>query len=283
MRNRSRRWAERAVLGLMIVIGVLVLVADPLGWLDRFLPGDAIPKVILLVLCTVTLFLLLEMERFEALDDIHSTIAKLDIDGLSRELKDKRYAGVTRVASRFSETSFDDCVRSAEDIGILNTWMPNLDELVPSLKVALARNATVRILLLFPGSDVAQLRDEALRRTLPNDERGGYVQESVAGGVRRNFAFLEGLAEGIVRHGNGKLEVRVYNSLPSISIYRADEHYFVGLFLHGKLAIQSPQIEIDGTNTVLGKHVQEEFETLWAAGQPIDPMDWQRELNNAPF
>ncbi len=63
MRNRMRRKAERISLAVMASLGTVVLVAGPLG-LDRFLPVDVVPKITLLVLSTLTLFLLLEVERF---------------------------------------------------------------------------------------------------------------------------------------------------------------------------------------------------------------------------
>jgi hypothetical protein len=52
----------------------------------------------------------------------------------------------------------------------------------------------------------------------------------------------------------GNLKVRVFNSQASVSVYRADRRYLVSVFLHGQLAIHSPQFEIEGTeDTVLGE------------------------------
>lgn len=75
--NKMRRRAERAVLGTMAGVGILVVIADLLGWLDRLAPGGTIAKVTLLVLCTVTVFLLLEIERLQVIDEIRDNLKVL--------------------------------------------------------------------------------------------------------------------------------------------------------------------------------------------------------------
>ena len=50
----------------------------------------------MLVLSTVTVFLLLEVERFQALDKLDSRLALLDIDGKAKELKDKQFKSKVR-------------------------------------------------------------------------------------------------------------------------------------------------------------------------------------------
>jgi hypothetical protein len=120
-----RRRAERVVLGAMALLGIVVLLADLLGWLDRLSPGGTIPKITLLVLSTVTLFLLLELERFQTLDNIEARLAELDIEGIAQRLKSERYAGVVSVHERFAEEAFIQHARTAKRVTILNTWIPS--------------------------------------------------------------------------------------------------------------------------------------------------------------
>jgi hypothetical protein len=269
-----RRKAEKLALAVMAGSGIAVLVADQLE-LDRLAPDGTLSKITLLILSTVTLFLLLEVGRFEELDNINLQLSKLDIDGIARRLQREHYAGVTKVHPRFSEDAYLRYVESARDeVTILNTWIPNLHRLEQSLSEAIInRRVDVRILLLFPNSGVAQLRDEALRGV-----RDPALQENVKEGVERCLSILEVILKRIGDDRSGHLQVRVYNSLPSISVYRADTTYFVSMFLHGQLAIDSPQFEINGQDTILGNAVQHELDTLWGVGHDVDLHDWRRAL-----
>lgn len=69
---------ERIALALMSTSGVVVLIADLLGWLDALAPGGALPKVTLLILSTVTVFLLLEIDRLRKLDVVEAQVTRLD-------------------------------------------------------------------------------------------------------------------------------------------------------------------------------------------------------------
>src|SRR5688500_1003420 len=122
-----RQRAEQATLAAMAATGIVVVLADMVGWLDELGNGDALPKVPLLILCTVTLFLLLEIERLEVLDNVNEQVSKLDIDALARELKHQHYGGVVQVHPRFPEESFTGFVDGAtQQVAILQTWIPNL-------------------------------------------------------------------------------------------------------------------------------------------------------------
>jgi hypothetical protein len=260
-----RRRAERVGLAVIASLGIVVLIADMLGWLDRLASTDAIPKITLLVLSTVTIFLLMEVERFQTLDNIDARLAELDIEGIAKRLKDDRYAGLIGVHPRFAEGVFTGYVESAQEITILNTWIPNLDALKDALQAALARGATVRILLLNPNSDVADLRNEALAA------RGvGELDDNVKDGITRCVRTFARMREQL---GADRAAGLLFNSLPSVSVYRADEHYLVSVFLHRQLAIHSPQFELDGTGSLLATQVQRELNILWDIGDIVDLSD----------
>ncbi|GAA1345941.1 hypothetical protein [Saccharothrix algeriensis] len=271
MPGRLRRRAERSALVVMAVLGIAVLVADAVGWLDRLAPGGVIPKITLLVLSTVTVVLLLEVERFQALDRIQDSLAGLDIKGIAAALREEHYAGLVKVHRKFDDELFGRYVDQAKRVTVLNTWIPNLELLRADLEQALKRRAEVRILLLHPKSRVTDIRDRALR------ERGvDPVAEPVRDGILRCLRILHSIHRDLDERRRGRLKVRLYNSLPAVSVYRADERYLVSMFLHGQLAIDSPQFEIDGADTRLGRQIQRELDTLWEIGRDIDPGDWQR-------
>ncbi|MGW7453588.1 hypothetical protein [Streptomyces sp. NPDC054787] len=272
MANGFRNRAERIALGAMATAGVAVLLADLLGWLDEMAPGGTLPKITLLILSTVTLFLLMEFDRLKVLDTMHAQVSRLDIDGIEGALRRERYDGVTRVHPNFPKDIFLDLLKNAgREVSVLQTWIPNLTDFESELTKAVAdRRAEVRILLLHPKSLVANLRDRALRTGEPGP------QMDVMGTLRILKSVHDRLPEQL-RH---RLQVRVYNSLPSIAVYKADEHYLVSSFLHGKLAIQSTQIQVHGCETAMGLEVQGELDRLWGIGREVDLRDPQRSIDS---
>lgn len=165
MGSGFRNRAERIALGAMAVAGIAVLLADVLGWLDKMAPGGTLPKITLLILSTVTLFLLMEFDRLKVLDTMNAQISRLDIDGIEGQLRRERYDGVARVHPTFPEAAFLELLKNARrEVSILQTWIPNLEQLKSELTRAVAERRTeVRILLLHPSSLVADLRDRALQ------------------------------------------------------------------------------------------------------------------------
>lgn len=148
---------ERIALALMSISGVVVLIADLFGWLDALAPGGALPKVTLLILSTVTVFLLLEIDRLRKLDVVEAQVtrlddtlrtqvarldssfqaqlAKLDIDTVAQQLKQENYLGVIRVHPEFPDVDFNAFVEGAtQEVAILQTFIPNLVHLQPSLE-----------------------------------------------------------------------------------------------------------------------------------------------------
>ncbi|MFF1495214.1 hypothetical protein [Streptomyces sp. NPDC058304] len=316
-----RHWVERAALALMATSGVVVLLADLFGWLDALAPGGALPKVTLLILSTVTVFLLLELDRLKKLDtvqqkmdalgpdvtrtvttletgvgakftaletsvgtqittltaNVEAHLSKLDIDAIAQRLKRQHYGGVVGVHSRFPEEAFTGFLeRAGDELVILQTWIPNLHHLRAALRKALVdQQVSVRILLLHPSSPVAGLRDEALRAV-----RDPALAVNVKASVESCLAGLAQLNGDIPAESRARLQVRLYNSLPSIAVFKVDQHLLVSSFLHGQLAIDSTQIEIDGGDTVMGEEVQQELRTLWSIGKDVDLLDWRTSVAN---
>jgi len=267
-----RHWAEKISLALLASAGFVVALADLLGWLDEI--SGALPKITLLILSTVTLFLLLEIDRLKLLDNVSAQLSKLDIDTIAGELKREHYGGVTKVHQSLSEDMFIARLESAErDVAILQTWIPNLHRLETALEEAVKRQVRVRILLLQPTSLVVDLRTEALR----------LVQDPARSpDVKANVEICLSILASIFKNTGSDqelLQVRVYNSLPAIAVYRADEHYFVSSFLHGQLAIDSPQTEIEGNDTAMARAVHRELETLWRIGCDVDLRNWRRSID----
>lgn len=183
-------------------------------------------------------------------------------------------AVITHVYQRFPTDIFCQLIAQGKEIRILNTWIPNLNNMIEPLIEALQKEATVRILLLYPRSLVAELRNEALE-TAPRP----VLRESVQKGVEDNLAVLHYISRHLNDRQRKQLQVRIYHSLPSISIYQVDQFCLMGLYFHGHLAINSPQSEVN-IHSFFGKRIDEEFFTLWSIAHAIhDWENWRLELD----
>lgn len=251
-----RRRAERFSLFAIAGVGTAGVMGDQFTWLERFLPPEALPKITLLVLCGITLFLLLEMDRLSSIDAI-----KAQLDGM-RRTRDNTYAGLEQVHDRLDYAKFEQRMKTADRVTILNTWIPNLELLEEGLEAVVRRGGEVRILLVAPGSPVIKLRDEALRA-------GGVDQISydVHGEVDRCVQILTRVHRRLPPRRRSGLQVRMFDSQPSMAVYQADDRYLVSVFPHGRLAINSAQFDIRGDETELGRQVRREIDTLWQIGR----------------
>lgn len=278
MPGRTRRLAERLSVGGLAVVGFAVGIADLLGWLDKVAP-KGVGTMTLLLVSGVVVVLLIELMPLRALPDIRDRLAGLDIDTLAAGLRRAHYGGVVKVHKRFPDDVFLDHVGRARQVTILNTWIPNLDLLERQLETAILEHRTeVRILLLHPKSLFVGLREEALR-----DQSDDTGDAHVRTGVLNCLDTLSRMHRKLPKR-QGNLKVRVFNSLASVSVYRADRHYLVSVFLHGQLAIHSPQFEIEGSeDTVLGTQIQRELDTLWDIGHDVDLTDWKRSVDKIRF
>src|SRR5688500_15007145 len=72
-------------------------------------------------------------------------------------------SGIVRVHKNLDYHLLVDYMAEAEEIVILNTWIPDLNILDDALVDALARGTYVSILMLYPDSNIAHLRSQALQ------------------------------------------------------------------------------------------------------------------------
>lgn len=259
MANSFRRNVERFCMFAIAGVAIAALMADQFGWLERVLPPDSLPKITLLVLCGITLFLLLELDRFHVIDSIRH---RLDEVVTARE---HTYAGLEQVHTRLDYTAFEQRLQTADRVTILNTWIPNLELLADALESVARRAGQVRILLVAPESPVIKLRDEALRA-------GGVepVSYDVHAEVERCVQILSLIHRRLPARRRSSLHVRMFDSLPSMAVYQADDRYLVSVFMHGRLAINSAQFDVNGSDTELGRQVRREIDTLWQIGRDVE-------------
>jgi hypothetical protein len=163
----------------------------------------------------------------------------------------------------------------AEEIVILNTWIPELNILADALVDALERGTYVSILMLYPDSQVARLRSDALQT------QGRRREDRVNPGVKHCLEVLASIARSLDEDTRRHLRVRLYHSLPSLSIYGVDDRAFVSVFLHGQLAVKSVQIEVLGQDSVMGALAFGELAALWEIGREFEDITrWETEMRD---
>jgi hypothetical protein len=185
--------------------------------------------------------------------------------------------GVVRVHPNLDYHLLVEYMTQAREIVIQNTWIPGLDILADALVDALARGASVSILMLHPDSQIARLRSQALEGSTSE----GFRQDRVGPGVRHCLDVLAAVSRMVDDDRRAGLRVRLYNSLPSISVHRMDDRAFISFFLHGQPVVRSVQIEVLGQESLMGQFVAREIETLWNLARSIDDItQWHSETRD---
>jgi hypothetical protein len=165
-----------------------------------------------------------------------------------------------------------------KEVAILQTFAPNLEHYRTHLSRCLQAGVRVRILLAWPYSQAAGLREEVLKRYAAEPMAEDFaIQGSVIGN-------LETLEATIRASGNPtNLEIRLYDTLPSLSLYRAGSTLLAAPFLHGALAIHTFQLELDlrASDALLTGTLLNDFERMWTVARPFLPapdQNWRNEL-----
>ncbi|MFF4343348.1 hypothetical protein ACFY00_25880 [Kitasatospora sp. NPDC001540] len=260
-------------------IGVPGLLAFVLPIVDactnfQLLPGTFDSgQASLCVLGAVAMCLAVMSRAVSRIDGIDEKVAAL-VEGRSRA-GNLRESGLVTAHPVLPAELFKEYVGAARsEVTILQTWIPDFAEhFREPVRAALTRGVPVRILLLLPNSPVVGLRERSL---------GESEQHKVKLEVRINLEVLSSLWLDLDGPARARLQVRMYDTLPSVAVYRADDHYLVSSFLHGKKAVMCTQSEVRGDDTLIGREVRNEFEAIWGnpvLSEPVDfPDGWQHRI-----
>lgn len=141
-------------------------------------------------------------------------------------------------------------------VSIMETWTGLLDpqfktEFLTALRSALARDVTVRLLLLDPDSAATEQRAEELP--------GRDVRRSIMENLRDLVWFQRRDLTDAMRE---RLTIRIYSASPAVQLYRWDDKAFISFFPVGELAYDTPQLEAY-LATPWGEFVLRKFDELW--------------------
>ena len=165
-----------------------------------------------------------------------------------------------------------------KQVDILQTFAPNLNDYYQGLIHCLQNKVKVRILLAWPYSNAAKLREAVLSKyARHNTDR----EINIFSAVVANLETLERIIQAV--DNPDLLKIKLYDTLPSLAIYRAGNYILASPFLHGSLAINTFQLElnINSTNKLITDTLQQDFELMWQVARNFMPnphTNWRNDL-----
>ncbi|MEL6929637.1 MAG: hypothetical protein AAFO95_13495 [Cyanobacteria bacterium J06600_6] len=165
-----------------------------------------------------------------------------------------------------------------KQIDILQTFAPNLDDYYSHLVACLQHNIQIRILLAWSYSNAAQLREAVLSKYANNNLDN---EVNINNAVIANLETLEKILQATNKYE--LLKIKLYNTLPSLAIYRAGNYVLAAPFLHGSLAINTFQLELNLNveNGIISNTLQQDFELMWQVARSFCPdpaRNWRNDL-----
>ncbi|NES85845.1 MAG: hypothetical protein F6K10_33135 [Moorea sp. SIO2B7] len=227
----------------------------------------------------------LEGKESKKLPLLHKFLAKKYIEYKNKDVFFHEI-GLTDIYASFPNNVFEEKInkiinsenKKEKTLDILQTFAPNLDNYYEHLVQGIENGVNIRILLAWPYSEAAKLRENVLRKytdsTLPNDIN---IQDCV-------IENLETLERVIKKTGETDLiNIRLYDTLPSLAMYRAGNYMLVGLFLHGNLAVNTFQLELNlnSANQLIADTLKKDFELIWKTSRSFCPSPdrhWRNDL-----
>ena len=161
---------------------------------------------------------------------------------------DPHMVGITAVRSELSLNVLEAYILNTQkSIRIQDSWLVDPERYRRMFFAVFQKRQEVciEILLLDPESAFAKQRSVDLHA-----REEGFVSERI------KDAFHE---FNLLREAGVKITMAYYNSLPSVQQIACDQHRFIGFFTHGERSDLSPQLEIEGENSLLGGFFEHEF------------------------
>jgi hypothetical protein len=79
------------------------------------------------------------------------------------------------------------------------------------------------------------------------------------------------------------IKIKLYDTLPSLAIYRAGNYMLAAPFLHGSLAVNTFQFElkVNASNQLIAHTLRSDFELMWQVSRRFYPdpnRNWRNDL-----
>jgi hypothetical protein len=173
-------------------------------------------------------------------------------------------AGVVRVLESVSNEALRDFLATARTrIRVMVTWFVD-PTAIKELLEAKAKQDRFSIQIILLRNDSKHL------------ERRGLVVQPVQKdyGQQENKRTVIALQEAFKGADPNRVQVLVYDSLPSAFLVETDDRAWIGLHLNTGVALRNPHFEVrrrvDGNETLLGKMVREELDKVAKSAEVVD-------------
>ena len=224
-------------------------------------------------------------EKGHKLPQLHKYLVNKYLDSDARDIFFSEI-GLSYIYPQFPRHKFGqeiDRVINSEDrdekqVDILQTFAPNLDDYYEHLIRCLQDRVKVRILLAWPYSEAAKLREAVLSKYANVNFKN---EINIRNAVVANLETLEKIIQVVSQ--SETLEIKLYDTLPSLAIYRAGNYVLAAPFLHGSLAINTFQLELNlnTANRLITNTLQQDFELMWQVARyffPDSQRNWRNDL-----
>jgi hypothetical protein len=168
-----------------------------------------------------------------------------------------RHGGdVAEIIKRFPIESYKIKLQRSQFATILDFYLPyehHFELIRTDLVTMLENGGQAQILLCDPASPACALRQAAL----------AVDSADVTKEVERSLQYVREITAQLPAEARGRVEVRLYNSLPSVSSYRVDDMVIGGCNFYGSPAVDGPQFRMASMGSLLGERLVEEHRSLW--------------------
>jgi hypothetical protein len=211
---------------------------------------------------------ILDFHEIQGLEVRHKTFKKdmeyiiecihnhLNVDDFYDVITQQHMLGIVRTTKGFPSEKFKKYASTAKNIYILQTWIPDAVSLVGQISEGLNGGAKVHILFLDP--DSISLAERSKSVGLPTE----VIRSEIVASKYRLMMLKQNIDED-----KGSIEVRLYDSLPSMRMYMADEVAFVSFLLFSQQASNALNLEVRDTNSDWHKLISNEFRARWDSAE----------------
>jgi predicted transcriptional regulator len=151
--------------------------------------------------------------------------------------------------------------RSQKCIRILHTFIDDPHQYEEAFVSATNNGSEIQLLFLNPDSPYAKQRS---RDVWPKNSLNPPDDQFVSKQIIYSINVLHSMVE---EHKMKNLEVRLYDSLPSVALYVTDDQIMLGFFLIRTKTDSATMMSVSG-NTFFTKDLLDEFENRWANAKP---------------
>lgn len=150
-----------------------------------------------------------------------------------------------------------------KEVAILHTYLVGPKSFEQALVGAAQNGAKIKVLLLDPDSAIARQRSIDLwPGDSPTKADEGYVPSQIR-------MTVDEFKRIILANNLKNFEIKLYNTLLSVQIFRCDDDLYCGFYPHGKKALDAAQFKIHG-HTYLSSQFLNEFDLVWDMAMLVD-------------